>query len=56
MDETVTENLCQMRDEVDRLYAEAQATLRKAQAANSDYRAALLATYPTKENDDIEEK
>ena len=53
--ETVTENLRQMRDDVDRLYAEALARLRAAQAADCEYRAAALAAYPTEESNDVEE-
>lgn len=51
--ETVAETLRQLRDEVDRLFTVAHAALRKAQAANSDYRAACVAAYSTKmESDD----
>lgn len=52
MDKTVTETLRQLRDEVDRLYAEALMKLREANAAEREYRAALLAAYPIEENYD----
>ena len=48
-------DLRRMRDEVNRLYAESMARLREAAAANRKLRDAMLAVYPAKESNDVEE-
>ncbi len=55
-DRNVTEaDLRQMREEVTQLYAESMARLREAAAANRKLRAAILAVYSKRGNDDDRE-
>lgn len=52
MDRTITEDeLRQLREETERLYAEALALMREAAVANRRYRTAMLAAYSVEVND-----